>query len=64
VNCAGQDKGHGPKGANPLSAHRFCRDVARRKWDVESAGLPIALRFKGGTQPVLGVFGYFCGVGF
>jgi len=23
----GQDKGHGPKTANPLSAHRFFRDT-------------------------------------
>jgi len=41
VIFVGQDKGHGPKLANPLSAHRFFWPTKYSWWDTESAGFPM-----------------------
>jgi len=56
VNCGGQDKGHGPKPAKSLSAHRFSRGVASWKWDTESAGYPMLPEKSAGTRRKKGRF--------
>ena len=45
----GQDKGRGPKGPKPLSAHLFSRDARGAARDVDSAQSPITPKEKAGT---------------
>ena len=56
VIFVGQDKGHGPKLANPLSAHRFFWPTKYSWWDTESAGFPMPPEKNAGPRPQKGHF--------
>ena len=59
MNCAGQDKGRGPKWPKPLSAHLFSRDARGFGRDVDSARSPIGPKKKAGTRTDWAYYGAF-----